>query len=357
MLRAGAPCSIARSILLLACQHALLLSAAQSKTLQRYNLGDGGSRGAVSLGSFNVPDYDIHVEITTTQPPYYCVTFTGRKEVTNGTSEEGCASIGQQGQDMFRTLVGLSAGSPLVVDVGANVGSHSSFPAALGARVIAIEPDAYHARRLYHMAHLNDWNMRVFSGGADDHDGESNINVLQSGCLAMRDPETVDEPDQFVQERRPIQVTTLDSLLWEEPEQMQVLFLKIDTDGHELQVLKGARKWMEEGPGVKYIKFEFCPYGAEVGNNGNPGTALELLQLMRHWNFSLYNIWEGGEFFCAHNLEPQPPEADEALIQRLRQIAQYAQINMLAVNGSHVADLALDFNTCLPPPGHRDQSD
>lgn len=163
----------------------------------------------------------------------------------------------------------------------------------------------------------------------------------------MRDPGAVDEPEQFVQGRQPIQVTTLDRLLREEPEQKQVTFLKIDTDGHELQTLRGARRWMEAGPGVKYIKIEFCPYGTVKGNHGDHGAPLEMLQIMRRWNFTLYNIW-AGEFFCVHDLERQPATADDALIQRLLTLDTYAQINMLAVNGSHLADLALDFNTCVP---------
>ena len=56
----------------------------------------------------------------------------------------------------------------------------------------------------------------------------------------------------------------------QDEEQRQVTFLKIDTDGHELHTLKGARKWMENGPGVKYAKVEFVPYALEKGNNGDP---------------------------------------------------------------------------------------
>jgi len=56
----------------------------------------------------------------------------------------------------------------------------------------------------------------------------------------------------------------------QDEEQRQVTFLKIDTDGHELHTLKGARKWMEHGPGVKYAKVEFVPYALEKGNNGDP---------------------------------------------------------------------------------------
>ena len=168
------------------------------------------ARGSVSLSAFAVPDYDLQVETIATEPPYYCVTFRGR-DGDKGLGAEGCAGLhelGLKGQHFFRTLVGTCEETTLVVDVGANIGSHSSFPAALGARVISVEPHPYHARRLFHMAHLNDWNMRVFSGAADSRDGFAQINILGGGHLVMRDPAAVGEAGEHVERREDVAVTT-----------------------------------------------------------------------------------------------------------------------------------------------------
>jgi FkbM family methyltransferase len=168
------------------------------------------ARGSVSLSAFGVPDYDLQVETIATEPPYYCVTFRGR-DGDKGLGAEGCAGLhelGLKGQHFFRTLVGTCEETALVVDVGANIGSHSSFPAALGARVISVEPHPYHARRLFHMAHLNDWNMRVFSGAADSRDGFAQINILGGGHLVMRDPAAVGEAGEHVERREDVAVTT-----------------------------------------------------------------------------------------------------------------------------------------------------
>ena len=159
-------------------------------------------RGCVSLGAFGVPDYDIQVQTIATEPPYYCVTFQGRHgecltlihchspmlhmlpclailspvnrtwvkclsrsfvlSILNirqlagdkGLGAEGCAGLhelGFKGQHFFRTLIGASEQTALIVDIGSNIGSHASFPAALGARVLAVEPHPFHARRLFHM--------------------------------------------------------------------------------------------------------------------------------------------------------------------------------------------------------------
>ena len=125
------------------------------------------SAGQVDLGAFGVPDYGLSVQTIATEPPYYCVTFVGRDD-DKGLGAEGCAGLhelGLKGQHFFRTLVGASEHGAMIVDVGANIGSHASFPAALGARVIAVEPHPFHARRLFHMAHLN--------GMRDNHEDRS----------------------------------------------------------------------------------------------------------------------------------------------------------------------------------------
>ena len=235
-----------------------------------------------------------------------------------------------------------------------------------------------------------DWDMRVFSGGAGSKDEFTHIHVLGGGHLVMRDPVAVGEPGERVERRVPIAVTTLDSLLADETRVRQVTFLKIDTDGmllppssafghpllslpsaaplspslsflnvgvlalatgHELQVLKGARNWMESGPGMKYAKIEFVPYALEQGNGGDPGAAQELLKLMRGWDFAMFNIiWRGameGEFFCIDDLVPLHPEHDRDWISRLRRVDTYAGTNILGVNRSHVADMAFDL-ACMP---------
>jgi hypothetical protein len=142
-------------------------------------------------------------------------------------------------------------------------------------------------------------------------------------------------------------VTTLDSILAEEHVRRQVTFLKIDTDGHELQTLRGAANWMLHGPGVRYLKVEFVPYALEKGNNGDAGAPLELLRLLRQWGFSMYNIiWQGGmegEFFCVHDLQPLHPENDEAWIERLRRVDTYAGTNILGVNSSYTARMSFDL--------------
>ena len=154
--------------------------ATRIETSGSYNHEDYS--GHKFLRQFQLPDFPINVTITNTDPSYYCVQFYGRPG--KGLSAEGCAELPElkaRGQHFWRVrgsfpptrlppcqcapaaaqvLVANSDPQPaIVVDVGANVGSHASYPAALGARVYAIEPHPYHARRLLHMAHLNEWDM------------------------------------------------------------------------------------------------------------------------------------------------------------------------------------------------------
>ncbi|EKX47474.1 hypothetical protein GUITHDRAFT_137627 [Guillardia theta CCMP2712] len=289
------------------------------------SLGDDGSRserGRVRIGDFSVPDYPINVTVTATDPPYCaialapfscslrhadCVTFVGRED--KGLGEEGCASydeLGRKGLHFFRMLVGNAQSMPpLIVDVGANIGSHSNYAAALGARVIAIEPHPFHARRLFHMAHLNDWNLQVFSGGAHDFDGTGVIHILKGGHLVMRKVEEVGEPNLTTVRTINIELTRIDTLVGNDE---MVVFLKIDTDGHELQALRGATRLFEEER-VKYMKIEFVPYALEMGNAGSPTAAMDLLTMLDQHE---------GEFFCVHDLRPLRREAFESFVERYK---------------------------------------
>ena len=69
-----------------------------------------------------------------------------------------------------------------------------------------------------------------------------------------------------------------------------MLLLKLDTDGHELAALEGARGLFERGPGVKYAKVEFVPLALRKGAGNDPDAPMRLLYLLR-W---LGGDWGGG---------------------------------------------------------------
>lgn len=131
-----------------------------------------------------------------------------------------------------------------VIDVGANVGVYT-FSAArrVGEEgcVLAIEPFSGCVHCLQETCHINNmcW-VKVCAGAASDRNGTvrlalhsaSELNEIVSGDRAeMTGLGSFEEVDCF----------TLDSLA-EREKLRQVDFLKIDAEGHELQVLQGSQR-------------------------------------------------------------------------------------------------------------------
>lgn len=123
----------------------------------------------------------------------------------------------------------------LVVDVGANVGFFTLRQVALGARVVALEPNPDVYRRLVSTVERNRLadRVRVLSCAAGRSPGVAELSVgaatVTGTVLAGAAPRG---NDRFV-----VEVVPLDSVLAAEP---RVDLLKIDTEGAEVEVLAGA---------------------------------------------------------------------------------------------------------------------
>ncbi|MFN6140938.1 MAG: FkbM family methyltransferase [Pseudanabaena sp.] len=135
-----------------------------------------------------------------------------------------------------------------VIDVGANAGVYT-FSAAkrVGADglVLAIEPFSQCVEYLKETCRINklDW-VKVCAGAASDRNGKAKLSISLASELneliseedgKTRDPSSFEEVECF----------TLDSLI-EEYNVKQVDFLKIDAEGHEIQVLKGSDRLLTE---------------------------------------------------------------------------------------------------------------
>lgn len=131
-----------------------------------------------------------------------------------------------------------------VIDVGANVGVYT-FSAAerVGEKgcVLAVEPFSGCVSSLQETCRINQLSwVKVCAGAASDRNGTaklalhaaSEINeVVSSDVAAQMNPGNVEEVTCF----------TLDTLI-EQENIRQVDFLKIDAEGHELQVLEGSKQ-------------------------------------------------------------------------------------------------------------------
>lgn len=149
---------------------------------------------------------------------------------------------------------------PIMFDVGANLGEYSlllskAFPQA---EIYAFEPNETTFKQLV----VNvDSSVKSFNTGMGSEEKIEKIftyaDELTSGHASMYSEVFrsfyKDRKDGLVEIE--IQLTTLD-LFCEQEGIKGIDFLKIDTEGNELNVLRGASKMLTEGK-VKIIQFEF----------------------------------------------------------------------------------------------------
>jgi FkbM family methyltransferase len=171
-----------------------------------------------------------------------------------------------------------------VWDIGANVGLFSFAAAALGAEVVAVEADTWLANLMHRSVLLNKLPVTVLPAAASDHQGISRLYLSEQGKASnsLRG-------DGLAQT---VIAVTLDSLLDHfAPPQV----LKIDVEGIEYAVLRGARKVLQARPLI------FC----EVSNNHET-----IGKLLRDADY---------EFYAAREAQRQPllrPSRDTLAVPR-----------------------------------------
>lgn len=115
-----------------------------------------------------------------------------------------------------------------VIDVGAYIGDMTIFYAQYSPRVVAIEPlfDAYQCLK-WNMAEQD--NVDCINAAAGSKKGKCSLQT-DSNNIGMT----------YVKKGKDVDVITIDSLGYEE-----VSYMKIDVEGKELEVLKGARQTID----------------------------------------------------------------------------------------------------------------
>jgi FkbM family methyltransferase len=118
-----------------------------------------------------------------------------------------------------------------VFDVGANIGVHSRFLSPSATRVYAFEPNDEVLPLLeFNTVDLN--NVSIHAVALSDRIGTASLSsnrTWNKGTASLGDPAEGKSTE--------VEVTTLDS--WLSPD-MRVDLIKLDVEGHELSVLKGA---------------------------------------------------------------------------------------------------------------------
>jgi FkbM family methyltransferase len=193
----------------------------------------------------------------------------------------------------------LSAGD-VAIDVGANGAdwtSHLSQAVGSGGSVLAFEADPYYAQatRLA-IRILGMRNVEFFSFGLSDSAGFAYLRVVRDDGTRMSGEGHVDREissgDTAVHK---IELKTLDSMIEDFPVLKRTRLLKIDVEGFEMFVLKGASRILSEARPIVIL---------EVGNFERFGyQEADIVNLFRPLDYSWYAA------ISADRLEP----ADDSL--------------------------------------------
>ncbi|PZV17821.1 MAG: FkbM family methyltransferase [Pseudanabaena sp.] len=167
-----------------------------------------------------------------------------------------------------------------VIDVGANAGVYT-FSAAqrVGATglVLAIEPFSQCVGYLNETCQINnlEW-VKVCGGAASDRNGKAKLSLSAASELN----ELISEEDGQTRDAssfEEVECFTLDSLI-EQHGVSRVDFLKIDAEGHELQVLKGSDRLLTE----------FAPIIIYENIAGSQGSNIPVANFLRNIGYQLF---------------------------------------------------------------------
>ena len=184
-----------------------------------------------------------------------------------------------------------SLGITLVLDVGASVGGYAAQLRRLGygSRIISFEPLGNGFAALERAAAGDPvWECRRQALGSSNGTAEINVaaNAVSSSLLQINDRALRSAPQAENVGTEHVQVTRLDSIWPELVRDGDRVWLKLDVQGFELQVLKGAEASL---PSISCIQAElsFVPL-----YHGSP-TFLELIEYLDARGFRLAGLEEG----------------------------------------------------------------
>ncbi len=149
----------------------------------------------------------------------------------------------RSGEPELRLVPALSMPDRLSIDVGANHGYYSIIMARYAPRVLAIEPNPELARLLRRALPRR---CGVLCCALSDRKGRAELRVPRVDGEANRYLGTLDQDVADPAEVHEVELARLDDCAHE-----PVGFVKIDVEGHELAVLRGAdRVLREDGPNL-----------------------------------------------------------------------------------------------------------
>lgn len=166
-------------------------------------------------------------------------------------------------------------GDSVFVDIGANNGFYSLFVASLSPKsvIYSFEPVPGTFKRLVRNLEINNFrNAHIFNLALGSKEGDALISIssIEDGLNSLKEIESVES-------KIPVHMSTLDNILY--PRKIDII--KIDVEGYEEEVLKGAKKTINENKNIKII-FEHNRVFSGNSDNG--------INFLTDLGFNIYSI-------------------------------------------------------------------
>jgi len=182
---------------------------------------------------------------------------------------------------IYRRMIGEGA---IVIDVGANIGAHSLVIAKCvgpGGRVVAIEPTAYACQRLSEQIGLNpNYAPRITMVQAMLMGTKQAplVDLVESSWPLEDSDDAHPQHAGIAKPTTGAKVSTVDDIVLD-LQLPAVNFIKIDVDGYEIEVLRGARNTLQKSRPIVF--FEYAPY-LLVGKGYDPSEIAEIFTSARY---------------------------------------------------------------------------
>lgn len=165
----------------------------------------------------------------------------------------------------------------IVIDVGAHKGEYlKKIRRIKPSKIYAFEPQ----KKIFQRLKLNTQEfkeVKLFNCACNDTDSKKTffINSLSSTSSLLKPNESnwwikfkklILQKNSLIESKEVIKTRTLDSIIFEELDPNSKILLKIDTEGNELNVLKGSKKILQDR-NVTFIQVEIAKNEIYESNN------------------------------------------------------------------------------------------
>lgn len=154
-------------------------------------------------------------------------------------------------------MLALERSRGLALDVGAYTGYYSILACRAGVDVLAIEPHLPNIRRMRANFSVNGVSPMIIQGAASDRRGRADFHF--NGGLELTSGGTLEAPSGMQSSRAETSLFEIDALALS-----TVAAIKIDVEGHEPSVLRGAQQIVERDRPMLFVEALTAAALAEV---------------------------------------------------------------------------------------------